>query len=39
MNIQVAQLAQLTALPVVMEEEVPPVRYVTPIYPPRQDRN
>lgn len=38
-NMQVAQLAQLTPMPMVMEEEEPPVRYVTPIYPPRQDRN
>lgn len=38
-NLQVAQLDRLMTLPVTMEEEEAPALYVTPIYPPRQDRN
>lgn len=38
-NMQVAQLTQLTALPLLIEEREPPALYVPPIYPPRQDRN
>ncbi|WP_300654802.1 filamentous hemagglutinin N-terminal domain-containing protein [Pseudomonas sp.] len=41
-NLQAAQLAQLTPVervPLIVEEEEPPVPYLAPVYPPRQDRN